>query len=313
MKAITAAQLSKEYANHTAALIQLDLEIGQGEIFGFLGPNGAGKTTTVKLLNGLLTPTGGSCEIMGMPPQEKAEEVHRLCGVMTESAKMYAQLTGIQNLLFFAQTSGMSKKEGLERAELLLKRLGILEAKDKKAGSYSTGMMQRLSLARALIHRPQILFLDEPTSGLDPESAYAVNSLISDMASQEGVTVFLCTHQLRYAQDLCTEYGLISKGRLLASGCFEKLAEEMCFHPKAAVRTGDRETPDGFERRGEWIYKTISGEGEMPGLLGELISAGRQIYEARVEHPSLEDIYFAYIGRELDGVRKDGNRRGEIG
>lgn len=298
MEAIRAAGLTKEYSGHTLALNNLNLSIQQGEVFGFLGPNGAGKTTTVKLLNGLLTPSIGQCEIMGLSPQEKSREVHKLCGVMTESARMYAQLTGFQNLLFFAQANGMSKKEGTQRAEELLKALGIYDARDKKAGAYSTGMMQRLSLARTLVHRPQLLFLDEPTSGLDPESAYSVNQLISEMAKQEGATVFLCTHQLRYAQDLCTKYGLISKGVLIAQGNFEQLLQGLSFTPIAAVRTAGPMKLEGFSFSDGWYRKRIREEEEMPQLLRKILDSGLDIYEAKIEKPSLEDIYFAYVGKE---------------
>ena len=151
------------------ALKQLSLSLSAGEVFGFLGPNGAGKTTTVKLLTGVLTPSGGSCEILGVNPHTQPEKAHLLSGIVTEHAQMYNNLTGIENLLFYATAFGLKQKEGEQRGELLLRELDLMEAKDRKLATYSTGMRQRLSLARALLHRPKVLFLDEPTSGLDPE------------------------------------------------------------------------------------------------------------------------------------------------
>ena len=202
MDAITASGLSKSYDGVQFALKDLSLSIPQGSVFGFLGPNGAGKTTTVKLLTGLLKPTSGECAILDQSPAQYPTSVHKVCGVMTETAKMYHFLTGMQNLVFFGEVYGMEAKAAEKRANELLKELDIWDARDKKVSEYSTGMTQRLSLARALVHRPQVLFLDEPTSGLDPESAQAVNELIQTMAEKYGTTVFLCTHQLRYAQDL---------------------------------------------------------------------------------------------------------------
>ena len=212
MERILSDNLSKTYPGGKQALCHMNLSLGTGEVFGFLGPNGAGKTTTVKLLTGILTPTEGSCLVMGYDPSKEPEKTHSLTGVVTEHAQMYDHLTGLENLLFYASVFNLSPQEGKDRARNLLERLGLWEAAKQPLSTYSTGMRQRLSLARALIHGPQVLFLDEPTSGLDPESAQSVNSLIRNLAREEGTTVFLCTHQLRYAQELCTRYGLIEEG-----------------------------------------------------------------------------------------------------
>lgn len=300
MNAIAAQGLGKSYDGKMAALADLTLQVPQGGVCGFLGPNGAGKTTTVKLLTGLLRPTSGECSVMGLSPRSEPERVHALCGVMTETAHMYGSMTGQQNLEFFGQTAGLSRTQAKERAELLLRELELWEARDQKAGQYSTGMMQRLSLARALIHEPQVLFLDEPTSGLDPESAQAVNEMISTLAKKSGVTVFLCTHQLRYAQDLCTTYGILYRGQMILQGDFAALCEGAGCHIKAGIRTEPEQALHGFVKNGEYWEMEIASEAEMPAILRDLVAQDIPVYEARLIRPTLEDVYFSCLqGREV--------------
>lgn len=294
--AIQTDRLSKTYDGSNYALRDLSIDVRQGEVFGFLGPNGAGKTTTVKLLNGLLKPNGGSCSVMGLSSTLRSPEVHRICGTMTESSKMYGQMTGMENLIFFAETSDIAMPKAKERAEELLKRMDLWDARDKRLSAYSTGMAQRLSLARTLVGNPRILFLDEPTSGLDPESAKSVNSLIDSLARDEGVTVFLCTHQLRYAQDLCERYAIIEKGQLLVSGSIESIAKGARIFIKAAVRVPDGDQLEGFERGSDGWWKTdLLREEDMPRLLKKLVTDGHDIYEAKILKPTLEDVYFQYV------------------
>lgn len=301
MNAISATHLSKSYDGTVLALKDLNLDIPQGGVFGFLGPNGAGKTTTVKLLTGLLKPTEGECSVFGQSPGKSPGEVHRICGVMTESAKMYGQLTGMENLVFFAQTAGLQPDACAQRAGELLKQLDLWDARDKKLSAYSTGMAQRLSLARALVNWPQVLFLDEPTSGLDPESAQSVNALITELAQNVGTTVFLCTHQLRYAQDLCTAYGIINKGELLASGDFQTLCNGIACRIQAGFRLAEGEKLEGFRFENGWWQAEVLREEEMPKLLRQIVDSGHSVYEARLIQPTLEEVYFGYVERQ--GVR----------
>ena len=302
METVTIQSLSKTYTGGKEALKQLSLSLSAGEVFGFLGPNGAGKTTTVKLLTGVLTPSGGSCEILGVNPNTQPEKAHLLSGIVTEHAQMYDNLTGIENLLFYATAFGLKQKEGKRRGELLLRELDLTEAKDWKLATYSTGMRQRLSLARALLHRPKVLFLDEPTSGLDPESAQNVNQMIQNLARKEGVTIFLCTHQLRYAQEICTRYGLIEQGSLLASGTMEELRAQV-FTTKTLCVCASA-VPDGlnFIKRGANEFEVnIRDKKEIPGLVRKIVEAGEDIYSVNLMEPSLEDIYFALTtGRKED-------------
>lgn len=287
MNAIALNNLSKIYPDGKKAVNSVNICLEQGEVFGFLGPNGAGKTTTVKLLNGMLSPTDGSCSVLGMEPYKDPEKVHALSGVVTEHAQMYDTLTGLQNLIFYGTIFGLSPDESRQRAKSLLDQLELSEAQDKKLGAYSTGMRQRLSLARALIHNPRLLFLDEPTSGLDPESAQNVHLLIRRLAQEKGITVFLCTHQLRYAQEICTRYGLMSEGRLLASGTLEELRRRIGFGMRVKIRTAPvGEASAIFE-------ENISSEAEIPQLVRRLMENGKNIYEVSTQAPSLEDIYFA--------------------
>lgn len=301
MYAVELHNLSKTYPGGKQAVQNVSLELEPGEVFGFLGPNGAGKTTTVKLLNGMLTPTEGICRVLGSDPALEPEKVHAVSGVVTEHARMYENLTGLENLVFYAELYGISADEAARRSESLLKEMELEEAKDRKLAAWSTGMRQRLSLARALIHRPKILFLDEPTSGLDPESAQNVNRMIREMAENSGITVFLCTHQLRYAQEICTRYGLIEEGRLLAEGTLDELRSETFSRITLQIRAGSMPPEMGFRQIGAQEYEaSIRSEDEIPEIVRRIAAAGGDIYKVEARQPDLEDIYFALTaaGRE---------------
>ena len=294
MSTLEMRELSKTYPGGTEAVRSVTLSLEEGEVFGFLGPNGAGKTTTVKLLTGILSPTSGGCSVLGIDPSAQPERAHMVSGIVTEHAQMYDNLTGKDNLIFYASVFGVERGEAARCADELLSRLELEDAKESRLATYSTGMRQRLSLARALIHRPKVLFLDEPTSGLDPESAQNVNRMISSLARDEGTTVFLCTHQLRYAQEICTRYGLIDEGRMLAEGTLERLRERVI--SDMALRVKANRVPDGFGFKptgsGEFVMR-IRSEHEIPVIVREIVNAGADIYSVVIEKPTLEDIYFA--------------------
>lgn len=303
MNAVILNSLSKTYPGGKKAVDSVSLSLSPGEVFGFLGPNGAGKTTTVKLLNGMLTPSSGSCTVFGLDPSQNPEQVHALSGVVTEHAQMYDTLTGLENLAFFGNLYGLSPAESRERGAALLEQLELSGAKDQKLAAYSTGMRQRLSLARALIHRPKILFLDEPTSGLDPESAQNVHQMIRRLAGENGITVFLCTHQLRYAQEICTRYGLMDEGRLLAEGTLEALRSRTHTGLRAEITAQNppkellpyQTGPDTFEA-------PISSEEEIPLLAQRIMEAGGKLYRLCAQKPSLEELYFT-LTREKEDVQ----------
>jgi ABC-2 type transport system ATP-binding protein len=307
MKAVTVDSLSKTFAQGTKAVQNVSFELEPGEVFGFLGPNGAGKTTTVKLLNGMLSPTAGTCRVLGIDPFEQPEQVHRRSGVVTEHAQMYDNLTGLQNLVFYGTLFGVNRAESDKRARRLLDQLGLAQAQDRKLGTYSTGMRQRLSLARAMVHCPQILFLDEPTSGLDPESGQSVNHMIKGMARDEGITIFLCTHQLRYAQEICSTYGLIDEGTLLAAGSLDHL-RAMTFSGMTVNIRADR-FPEAMagRRTGEDAFEIqVQSEAEIPPMVRRIVEEGGNVYHVSAHRQSLEEIYFALL--EKRDQKKAGDR-----
>lgn len=326
MQTVVLDNLSKTYSGGKEAVKGVSLFLEKGEVFGFLGPNGAGKTTTVKLLNGMIAPTGGRCSVMGYDPAREPEKVHAVSGVLTEHARMYDHMTGLENLVFYGEIFGISREEGRKRAVSLIEKLELEEAADRKLSAYSTGMRQRLSLARAMLHSPEVLFLDEPTSGLDPESAQNVNRLIRELAGEQGTTVFLCTHQLRYAQEICTRYGLLEEGRLLAAGTLEELRGSVSPGAELLVRAGhlpekmkqellclnqarepfagrvgeecSRPYPQRKTGRPQSVFSVkIHSEEEVPGIIRKIAEAGGDIYEAGISRASLEDIYFALTAK----------------
>ena len=295
MLAIQSQNVSKSFDGKTLVLDDINFEVPQGEVVGFLGPNGAGKTTTVRLLNGVLSPDKGKMFILGEEVDPEKPDIHRECGVMTDTAHCYEDLTGTENLVFFGQLYGMSKNEALDRANHVMKLFEIFDAKDRKLKEYSTGMKKRLSLARASIHNPKILFLDEPTSGLDPEAAKKVNLHIKEIASEEKVTVFLCTHQLKYAEEICTSYGFIDKGKILGFGTFDELLSKKDQSVILDIRGENipelyrSESTDGRSSRIK-----IKTDAEANDIISSILQNGGKIYEAKQSGWDLEDLYFAY-------------------
>lgn len=309
MNAINVVNLTKSYDGSINVLDNIDLSIPKGEIFGFLGPNGSGKTTTVRILNGILSTTKGHAEIMGKSVKENSAGLHRLCGVMTEGAYCYENLTAEQNLIFFGRMHGMEENPLKERVDFLLKRLELSDAKDKKVKAFSTGMKKRVSLAIALIHNPEVLFLDEPTSGLDPENALNVTRLIKELAEENDVTIFLCTHQLKYAEDICTLYGFINKGSILGFGTFDELAANKNAGLELKIRGKNIPERLGLIHGDSGLYtKPISGDKEVNATIQNIIANGGEIYEAVQQKWSLEQLYFSYIEGISDDAVLSGRR-----
>jgi ABC-2 type transport system ATP-binding protein len=205
------------------ALDALSLEVPKGIVFGFLGPNGAGKTTAIRVFLGLIEPTSGRAEVLGLDTRRDGGAIRVRCGALLEHPGLYERLSAQDNLDFYGRAWHVPKRTRADRIRELLTRFGLWDRRDDPVGNWSRGMKQKLAVARAVLHRPDLVFLDEPTSGLDPVATAGLREDLAMLAAQEGVTVFLTTHNLNEAERLCGQVGVISRGRLLAVGSPDEL------------------------------------------------------------------------------------------
>lgn len=208
----------------TVAVSRLDLTVDCGELYGFIGPNGAGKTTTIKLITGLLRPTEGTVRVGGHDLEKEPEEAKGLIGYIPDSPYLYHLLTGREFLQFVGRMYKLNGNEIEERVESLLQTLEIGDWIDLRAEEYSHGMRQKIVFSSALIHNPKLIVIDEPMVGLDPRSARLVKAVLRKRVS-EGATVFMSTHTLPIAEELCARVGIINHGRLIAEGSLDELRE----------------------------------------------------------------------------------------
>jgi len=201
--------------NGLRAVDNLNLQVKQGTIFGFLGPNGAGKTTTIRLLLGLVEPSAGRATVLGYRIPRQAPQMRERVGVLLEHDGLYLRLTAYDNLDLYGDIYRVPRTERRQRIEELLRRLDLWERRNERAGTFSKGMRHKLAMARAVLHRPPLIFLDEPTAGLDPVSAVSLRREIVNLARNEGTTVFLTTHNLAEAERICDYVGVIRRGQLI--------------------------------------------------------------------------------------------------
>ncbi len=275
----------------------LDLSIQRGEVFGFLGPNGAGKTTTVRMLASLIAPSGGSATVAGHELGREDRAIRSRVGVLTETPGLYKRLSAKDNLLFFARLYAVESPE--KQVEKYLKMLELWDRRDSLAGSFSKGMRQKLALARALLHEPDVLFLDEPTAALDPEAAKTVRELIGSLRTNDR-TIFLCTHNLDEADRLCDRIALF-KSKLLTEGDPQSLKESM-YGRRTVVHLANSKPGIEDELRLPFVTKTEWIDGrllvslsdpitENPVLVRRLVELGADVQFVSELKVSLEDLY----------------------
>jgi ABC-2 type transport system ATP-binding protein len=219
MIAIETHELTRDY-DHFRAVDRLTFSVAAGEIFGFLGPNGAGKTTTIKMLTGQLRPTSGRATVWGHDVLRQRAAIKSVIGVVFEFQNIYERMTAAENLRFSARLYGLNGS----RVEEVLALVGLAEQGHKKTADFSNGMKQRLLIARAMLHRPRVLFMDEPTRGLDPRVARDIRALVQQL-KHEGVTVFLTTHYMEEADRLCDRVAILDGGRIIALDTPDKLKQ----------------------------------------------------------------------------------------
>jgi ABC-2 type transport system ATP-binding protein len=306
--AISVAHLSKRFGDRVA-FDDVSFEVGQGEVFGFLGPNGAGKTTTVRTLGTLLAPSGGSARVAGLDlTPENGVQIRRRISIMPESPGLYLRLSVRENLECFAGLYELA--DASERIDQALKAVNLVGRANDACGSLSKGLRQRVSLARALLNDPQVLFLDEPTSGLDPVASRDVHELI-DGLRQRGVTIFLTTHRLEEAERLCDRVAILNT-TLRAIGKPEDLRARL-FANALAVRTVTPLTdPDAVfkdlpgmqswhqDSSGPYIVAVADTAAAAPALTRGLVAAGADVLSISESQHSLEDVYLELVDEDAE-------------
>lgn len=304
MTIIEAHDISKKFGNITA-VEDLNLEVDEGEVLGFLGPNGAGKTTTIRILAGIIAPTSGYAVIAGQRTDGEIDRLHEGIGLLTETPGFYEKLSARRNLEYFA---GFYSNIDVEsQVEKYLKLMGLWERRQSRVGTFSKGMKQRLALARALLHEPKVLFLDEPTAGLDPEAAQEVRELVKRL-SNEGHTVFLSTHNLTEAEQLChriavirTKLLVIDTASNLRHRFFRREVIIRLVSPSITVADAVRKlafVEDVKEEDSQLILRLIEPDKNRPELVKAVVDAGGRILEVSERDHPLEEIYLKLIREE---------------
>ncbi|MFP5331176.1 MAG: ABC transporter ATP-binding protein [Acidimicrobiia bacterium] len=302
---IVARGLTKQYGDRTV-VDALDLEVGAGEVFGLLGPNGAGKTTTILMLLGLVEPTSGHIEIMGLDPVRHPLKVKRRVGYLPDAVGFYDTMTGRENLRFTAQLNQLDTNGAEARITDVLAEVGLADAADRPAGTYSRGMLQRLGIADALLKDPAVLILDEPTTAIDPEGVAEMLTLIRRLAEERSVTVLLSSHLLHQVQAVCDRVAIFIAGRAVAVGTPTELAAsrsgpeviEVGVDPGtdlAAVLQAS-ELVDTIEPgRLPGIWQVTVSRGSTADLVNAAVAGGARISSLRRTSDDLEEVYRSYF------------------
>lgn len=289
--------LYKSFGQQTV-LENVNFKVKKGEIVGLLGPNGAGKTTFLRILNGVIKPEKGSISLNGMNPASEGDEIRRISGIVTESAGLYHQMSGKENLELFAELYGVSNKG---RVPELLDLFDLKEHQDKPVGKYSTGMKKRLALAKALLHKPDILFLDEPTNGLDPDGIQMVLSYLKKYNQETGTTIIICSHVLHQLETICDSFAFIENGTIAEQGTLTELENKYVQNVTVRVNTTfkpQEEQFSGFPCKvlGEsMISFDLPSKNDIPQLLNLLLKTD-PVYSVTIMNNDLQSIYFSVRG-----------------
>ena len=312
--AIEVEGLERVFDGDVRAVQGVDIEVAEGEIYGFLGPNGAGKTTTVRMLTTLLLPTAGTARVAGHDVVREAGAVRRSIGVALQEAALDPLMTGRELIRLQATLHGISKAEGRRRADELLGKVGLIDAADRRVGTYSGGMQRRLDLASALVHEPQVLFLDEPTTGLDPVSRKTIWEEVAEL-NREGTTVFLTTQYLEEADQLADRVGIIDNGLLVAEDTPRSLKAEVG-NPHLEISLADEVAERANEvvskfgkplpaKNGKILVELAGGATEVAPVVRALDDSGIAVESLDLVQPSLDDVFVAKTGYHLEVEEED--------
>jgi ABC-2 type transport system ATP-binding protein len=301
---IDTVDLTRKFGEKTA-VDGLTLHVNDGEVFGFLGPNGAGKTTTVRMLTCLISKTSGEARIGDYRIGNKEDQVkiRKMVGLLPENAGLYDDLSAYENLDFYARLYKMAEAKRKENIERFLKMLDLWDRRDQTAGTFSKGMKQKLAIARALIHDPQVLFLDEPTANLDPEASKTVRDFILEL-KKEKKTIFLNTHNLDEAQRICDRIAILNT-KLMVVGVPETLMESVQGR-KVSVKLAEVNEAvltavklAGYEKvkidGRNLVIDVHDPEGENPKIIEAIIKAGGRVQFVNDIHSTLEDVYLKLV------------------
>ena len=300
---IVATHLSRSFGT-VHAVSDLDLSINKGEMYGLVGPDGAGKTTTMRLLTGIMTPTSGEAWVGGSSVLSDAEQIKDKIGYMSQRFGLYEDLTVMENILFYADIYEVAQRERQVRIERLLGFSNLTPFVDRLAGKLSGGMKQKLGLACALVHTPEILFLDEPTNGVDPVSRRDFWRILYDLL-REGVTIFLSTSYLDEAER-CARIGLMHKGKVIIEDQPKNVRNSLAL-PMVEVWTDQARAAGEIAKAvhgvtsvsvyGDRLHIGLEGKDHAAGVLSKLAQEGISIQDHRDILPSLEDVFIAMVER----------------
>jgi ABC-2 type transport system ATP-binding protein len=309
--AIEVSGLEREFSGGIKAVDGVDLEVAEGQIYGFLGPNGAGKTTTVRMLTTLLRPTGGTARVAGHDVVSEASAVRRSIGVALQEAALDPLMTGRELIQLQATLHGITGKDAEARGDALIERVGLTQAAGRRVGTYSGGMRRRLDLASALVHEPRVLFLDEPTTGLDPVSRKAIWEEVAAL-NREGTTVFLTTQYLEEADQLANLVGIIAAGKIVAEGTPTSLKAEVGkAHLEIGLADGSVARAQGIcgdfgrilpEKDGRLMVELAGGAADVAKVVRALDEAGILVESLELVEPTLDDVFVAKTGSHLEGA-----------